>query len=103
MAIISPTVIPSISIIAPLLFTTRHRTQIIYSAVDALPHTIEVFLSIISSSLTELHFLRAADKKSIETMEGRSMVSLSAGRAFSNTSLGSKCNPACKTSCEEIW
>ena len=101
MAIISRTLIPNISIIDPLLLSTISRTQIIYSAVDAIAHAVEAYLSIISSPLTELHSLRAVDKilaalpqaaenKSFDAMEELSLASLSAGIAFSNASLGSE-------------
>lgn len=115
MAIISLTRTPNIPIIAPLLLTTIRRTQIA-SAVTAIIHAVDTLLTIISSSLTELHPLQAVDKfpailpqaaenKDLAAREELRSASLFARIAFFHVSPGSEYPPAhgLLPLCEEVW
>ncbi len=99
MSIISRTLVPNISIIDPELLTTKSEKLIISSAIDALAHAVEAYISTIASTLTEIQSLKAIDlimKYLPEALENRSLTSLeklasagtSAAMAFSNASLG---------------
>ncbi len=101
MSIITRTLIPTIAIVDPLLLRTKSETQIIQSAVDALAHAIEAYLSRIASPFTEMHSLKAielivnnlqeaVETKSLNSLEQLSTASLSASMAFSNASLGAE-------------
>lgn len=99
MSIISRTLVPNISIIDPILLTTKSKDLIISSALDALCHAIESYLSKIASPFTESQSLLAMRlifdnlKSAIETKDLKyltqlSIASTAAGMAFSNASLG---------------
>lgn len=99
MSIISRTLIPNISIIDPQVLTTKPKDLIISSAIDAMSHAIESYVSNIASTLTEIHSLKAIDRiikylpktlkePSIENLENLGTASTSAAMAFSNASLG---------------
>jgi alcohol dehydrogenase len=99
MSIISRTLVPNISIIDPELLTTKTEKLIISSAIDALAHAIEAYISTIASTLTEIHSLKAIDlimkylpvaleERSMTALEKLSSASTSAAMAFSNASLG---------------
>ncbi len=99
MSIISRTLVPSISIIDPMLLTTKSRELIIAAAVDALSHAVEAHVSKIASPMTEVHSLKAIEliikhlplaleSRSIDHLEQLSMAGTSAAIAFSNASLG---------------
>ncbi len=101
MSIITRTLVPNISIVDPLLLTTKDDLQIIRSAIDALAHAIESYLSVIASPLTELHSLNAVDliirhlqeavaTRSLDALENLSVAAVSASIAFSNASLGAE-------------
>ncbi len=99
MSIISRTLVPNISIIDPELLTTKSEELIISSAIDALAHAVESYISTIASTLTEIQSLKAIDlivkylsialeNRSIEALEKLSSAGASAAMAFSNASLG---------------
>lgn len=99
MSIISRTLVPNISIIDPELLTTKTEDLIVASAIDALSHAVEAYVSSIASTLTENHSLKAIDlimKYLPMALEGRRMAALDnlssactcAAMAFSNASLG---------------
>lgn len=101
MSIITRTLVPNIAIIDPLILRTKSETLIIHSAVDALAHAIESYMSIISSPFTEMHSLKAIDTiitnlpraletRSLDALEQLSVASVSASMAFSNASLGAE-------------
>jgi len=101
MSIITRTLVPNISIVDPLILRTKTETLIIHSAVDALAHAVESYLSTISSPFTEMHSLKAIDliirhlpravqTKSLDALEKLSIASISASMAFSNASLGAE-------------
>ncbi len=99
MSIISRTLVPNISIIDPMLLTTKTRSLIIAAAIDALAHAVESYVSLLASPFTELHSLKAIElivnhlpvalqSRSIDALENLCIASTSAGMAFSNASLG---------------
>lgn len=99
MSIISRTLVPNISIIDPELLTTKSEELIISSAIDALAHAVESYISTIASTLTEIQSLKAIDlimkylplaleNRSLEALEKLSSAGASAAMAFSNASLG---------------
>ena len=101
MSIITRTLVPNISIVDPLILQTKSETLIIQSAVDALAHAIEAYLSTIASSFTEMQSLKAIDliirhlpqaveTKSLDCLEQLSIASVAASMAFSNASLGAE-------------
>jgi alcohol dehydrogenase len=101
MSIITRTLIPSISIVDPLVLRTKSKKLIIESAVDALAHAIEAYLSRIASPFTEMHSLQAINliinnleeavaTHSLDSLEQLSTASVSASMAFSNASLGAE-------------
>lgn len=101
MSIITRTLIPNISIVDPLILRTKSESLIIHSAVDALAHAIESYVSQISSPLTEIHSLKAVElileylptavaTRSIDALEQLSIASVSASMAFSNAGLGAE-------------
>ncbi|WP_243439512.1 iron-containing alcohol dehydrogenase [Fundidesulfovibrio soli] len=99
MSIISRSLVPNISIIDPMILLTKSQELIIASAVDALAHAVESYVSRIASPFTELQALRAIDlimhnieaaveEKSIDALEQLSIASTAAGMSFSNAGLG---------------
>jgi alcohol dehydrogenase len=101
MSIITRTLVPNISIVDPLVLQTKSETLIIQSAVDALAHAIEAYLSTIASAFTEMQSLKAIDliirnlpqavqTKSLDCLEQLSIASVAASMAFSNASLGAE-------------
>jgi alcohol dehydrogenase len=99
MSIISRTLVPNISIIDPLILETKTENLIIASAVDALCHAVESYISKIASPFTESQSLKAielivknlkpaVENRSLENLEQLSIASTAAGMAFSNASLG---------------
>lgn len=101
MSIISRTLVPNISIIDPLILTTKGAELIIAAAVDALCHAIESYVSKIASPFTEMQSLKAISlivenlqpalqDRSIDALERLSIASTAAGMAFSNASLGAE-------------
>lgn len=99
MSIISRTLVPNISIIDPELLTTKPQDLIISSAIDALSHAVEAYVSNIASSLTDTQALKAINlimKYLPIALQDGSMAALIklssacsfAAMAFSNASLG---------------
>jgi len=99
MAIISRSLVPNISIIDPLILLTKSPELISASAIDALAHAVESYVSTIASPFTELQSLQAielilknlkpaVEERSIDALEQLSIASTAAGMAFSNASLG---------------
>ncbi|GAB7079238.1 iron-containing alcohol dehydrogenase [Megalodesulfovibrio paquesii] len=99
MSIISRTMVPNISIIDPEILLTKSQGLIIASAIDALAHAIESYLSPLSSPFTEMQALRAielfmanirpaASDKDAHALHQLSIASTAAGMSFSNAGLG---------------
>jgi alcohol dehydrogenase len=101
MSIISRTLVPNISIIDPLILKTKSEELIVASAVDALCHAAEAYVSRIASPFTEIqslraiqliveHLRRALQDRSLDDLEQLSIASTAAAMAFSNASLGAE-------------
>ena len=101
MSIITRTLVPNIAIVDPLILRTKSETLIIQSAIDALAHATEAYLSVIASPFTEMHSLkaielihknlkRAVETKSLDSLEQLSIAAVSASMAFSNAGLGAE-------------
>lgn len=99
MSIISRSLVPNVSIIDPTLLTTMSRDLILASAIDALAHAIESYVSKLASPFTESHALQALsliikhleaalEKDSMDALEQLSIASTAAGMSFSNAGLG---------------
>jgi len=99
MSIISRSLIPNISIIDPDFLETKSVSLIVDSAIDALAHAIESFVSRAASPLSEhqarlaLHLWRdnideAARNRSSTALENLSLAGAAAGMSFSNAGLG---------------
>jgi alcohol dehydrogenase len=99
MPIISRTLVPNISIIDPDLLVTKTRELVVASAVDALAHAIESYVSKLASPFTESQALmsinlildnldRAVQYRAPDAMEKLSIASTAAGMSFSNAGLG---------------
>jgi len=99
-AIISKMVVPDVALIDPVTTTTMSRELTACTAMDALCHAIEAFVSTAHSPITDVHALQAihlvtanllsviGEPENI-VLRGRMMLaSLEAGLAFSNASLG---------------
>ena len=98
-SIISRSLIPNISIIDPDFLDTKTTSLIVDSAIDALAHAIESFISRAASPFTEtqarlaMHLWRDNIEKAVETrspvtLENLSLSSAYAGMSFSNAGLG---------------
>ncbi len=99
-AIISKAVVPDIALIDPLCTTTMDATLTGNTAMDALCHAFEAYVSTAHSPITDLHALEAvrliranlqAVQANLHDPKGRGglmLASLEAGLAFSNASLG---------------
>lgn len=99
MSLISRSLTPSVSIIDPELLSTVDDTLLISSAVDALAHAVESYVSLIAHTLTETQALKAIHlildnlRPALKTRDPKAMEHLSiaataAGMSFSNASLG---------------
>ena len=99
MSIISRSLVPNISIIDPLILLTKSQELIIASAIDALAHAVESYVSRLASPFTEIQALRSIDlimehlrpaveDRSIDALEQLSIASTAAGMSFSNAGLG---------------
>ncbi len=99
-AVISKAVVPDVSLVDPETLTTMAPYLTACTALDALVHAIEAFVSNASSPLTDPHALAAmrlvsahlvASMQRPDDLELRAQImlgSLEAGLAFSNASLG---------------
>ncbi|WP_419787056.1 iron-containing alcohol dehydrogenase [Pseudodesulfovibrio sp.] len=99
MSIISRSLVPNLSIIDPNLLVTKSRELIAASAIDAMAHAVESYVSRLASPFTEPQSLRAiqlfmenireaVDSRSPEALKNLSIASTAAGMAFSNAGLG---------------
>lgn len=99
MSIISRTLVPNISIIDPEVLETKPRDLIVSSAIDALSHAIEAYVSNLASTLTEVQSLKAIDlimrylpaaqeEPTLNNLERLAAAGTAAAIAFSNASLG---------------
>ncbi len=99
-AIISKVLVPDVALIDPVVTTTMSAELTAFTALDALCHSVEAFVSTAHSPITDVHALQAMqlvtanllptikDPNNI-MLRGRVMLaSLEAGLAFSNASLG---------------
>ncbi len=99
-AIISKMIVPDIALIDPLPLTTMGPYLTACTAMDALTHAVEAYVSNAQSSVTDVHALQAIreitghvlpaiqDPENIEEMYHLMSGSMHAGLAFSNASLG---------------
>lgn len=99
-AIISKKVVPDLALIDPVPLMTMDFHLTACTAMDALTHAIEAYVSSTHSALTDIHALEAIKlinqeienavnpQRTIETMFQLMLGSLQAGLAFSNASLG---------------
>ncbi len=99
MTVISRSLVPNISIIDPTMLRTKTEELIIASAVDALAHAVESYVSRLSSPFTDHHALqairlfienleRAVEYRDPDALEQLSIASTAAGMSFSNAGLG---------------
>jgi len=99
MSLISRSLTPNVSIIDPDMLSTASDDLVVTSAVDALSHAVESYVSLIAHTLTETQALKAMHlilhnlKPALKTrdplaMENLSMAAVCAGMSFSNASLG---------------
>jgi alcohol dehydrogenase class IV len=99
MTIMSRCIAPDISLTDPDTLSSLPDEYVCSTATDALSHAIEAFLSVASTSLTEVHAIKAmrflsksmvnaVRDRNPEDLENLSRASLHAGMAFSNSLLG---------------
>lgn len=99
-AIISKKVVPDLALIDPIPLMTMDMYLTACTGMDALTHAIEAYVSNASSSITDVHALKAIklisqnlpdaikENRTIDTMYQMLLGSMHAGFAFSNASLG---------------
>jgi len=99
MSIISRSLVPNVSIIDPTLLMTKGDQLVVSSAIDAMAHAIESYVSPLASPFTENQALKAIEliaqnlqpaleNRTPEAMEQLSIASTAAGMSFSNAGLG---------------
>ncbi len=99
MTIMSRCIAPDISLTDPDTLTTLPDEYVCATATDALSHAIEAFFSVASTSLTDVHavkalrflsssMVKAVRERNPDDLENLSRASLHAGMAFSNSLLG---------------
>ncbi len=99
MSLISRSLTPNVSIIDPELLSTVDDDLLISSAVDALAHAVESYVSLIAHTLTETQALKAVHlildnlqpaltTRDPQALEYLSIAATAAGMSFSNASLG---------------
>lgn len=100
MTIVSKSLVPDIAIIDPQTLTTKSPQLTASTGLDVLTHAIEAFVSIASTSLTDVQAKNAitlvanhlrpsvASSLNTEAKYNMAMASLQAGLAFSNAILG---------------
>lgn len=100
MALVSKAMMPDLAIIDPRTATTMNPSLAADTGIDALVHAIEAYVSTFSSSLTDVHALRAVTlvgrhlgesclhRDCLKSNEQMMQAALHAGLAFSNASLG---------------
>lgn len=99
-AIISKTVVPDIALIDPVTLTTMDSYLAACTAMDAMTHAIEAYVSNAQSPISDLHAIEAInlisenvvtainDLSDVKMTSKLMLGSLHAGMAFSNASLG---------------
>ncbi len=99
MSIISRSLVPNISIIDPDLLLSKDADLILASAIDAMAHAVESYVSKLATPITRMHSHKAielivkniqpaVEDKDTEALRQLSIASTSAGMAFSNAGLG---------------
>ncbi len=99
LTIMSRCVAPDISLTDPDLLETLPEEFVCTTATDALSHAMEAYFSVASTSLTDVHaikalrllsnsLVKAVKERRSEDLENLSRASLHAGMAFSNSLLG---------------
>jgi len=99
MTIMSRCIAPDISLTDPETLTTLPDEYVCATATDALSHAMEAFFSVASTSLTDVHALKAlrflsksmvkaVRERDPDDLEKLALASLHAGMAFSNSLLG---------------
>ncbi len=99
MTIMSRCVAPDISLTDPDTLETLPDEYVCTTATDALSHALEAFFSVASTSLTDVHaikavrllsrsLVKAVQERRPDDLENLSRASLHAGMAFSNSLLG---------------
>jgi len=99
LTIMSRCVAPDISLTDPDLLETLPEEYVCTTATDALSHALEAYFSVASTSLTDVHAIKAlrlvsnslvnaVRERRPEDLENLSRASLHAGMAFSNSLLG---------------
>lgn len=100
MTIISRSLVPDIAIVDPELLQTKTVQLTAATGLDALCHSIESFVSLAATPLTEVHALNAmkliarnlresvASRTNMEAKTNMAMASLQAALSFSNAILG---------------
>ena len=99
MSLISRSLTPNVSIIDPDMLNTADDALIVSSAVDALSHAIESYVSRIAHALTETQAIKAIQlildnlAPALQTrdplaLENLSIAAIAAGMSFSNACLG---------------
>jgi alcohol dehydrogenase class IV len=99
MTIMSRCIAPDISLTDPDTLSTLPDEYVCTTATDALSHALEAFFSVASTSLTDVHaikamrlltksLVKAVHERKPEDLENLSRASLHAGMAFSNSLLG---------------
>jgi alcohol dehydrogenase class IV len=99
MTIMSRTVAPDISLTDPDTLNTLPDEYVCTTAFDAMSHAVEAFFSVASTTLTDVHAVKAmrllssslvpaVQERRAQNLEDLSRASLHAGMAFSNSLLG---------------
>jgi alcohol dehydrogenase class IV len=100
MTIISKSLVPDIAIIDPVVLQTKSARLTATTGIDALSHSIESFVSLAATPLTEIHALNAiklisrnlresvASQTNMEAKNNMAVASLQAALSFSNAILG---------------
>jgi len=100
MTIISKSLVPDIAIIDPVVLQTKSARLTAATGIDALSHSIESYISLAATPLTEIHALNAiklisqnlresvASQTNMEAKKNMAVASLQAALSFSNAILG---------------
>ena len=100
MTIISKSLVPDIAIIDPVVLQTKSARLTAATGIDALSHSIESFVSLAATPLTEIHALNAiklisrnlresvASQTNMEAKNNMAVASLQAALSFSKAILG---------------
>lgn len=99
LCVLSRAIMADISIIDPVVLTTKPRELIAATGMDTLTHAIEAYVSSLSWPMTDphavhaielvnAHLVMATETKEVAVLEGMAVACLEAGIAFSNAILG---------------